>query len=214
MDYLTIYKNLISRKTPYSSPFHKHHIVPRCLGGSDEESNLVKLSVKEHILAHALLVRVHRNSPEKHEKMVLAYNMISRCMEGKPSLVDLELRKLNNVKKRIIKKIVKTCRKHIEEKAFAAKWDKLFQDYSDMYGNFKKFKEKHGYTESRTDLHNMFKRMIPEFTSKGFGTDMDKKLYKRFLELNCSFRDLCFDTGIFHDPNTWKAKFKRIVYER
>ena len=33
----------------------KHHIVPKCLGGTDEESNLVLLTAREHIIAHMLL---------------------------------------------------------------------------------------------------------------------------------------------------------------
>ena len=35
----------------------KHHIVPRSLGGTDEESNLVKLTAREHVIAHMLLPR-------------------------------------------------------------------------------------------------------------------------------------------------------------
>lgn len=32
-----------------------HHILPRCLGGSDDNSNLVKMPIKYHIVAHLLL---------------------------------------------------------------------------------------------------------------------------------------------------------------
>ena len=31
---------------------HKHHIVPRHMGGTDEESNLIVLTIKEHAEAH------------------------------------------------------------------------------------------------------------------------------------------------------------------
>jgi len=31
---------------------HKHHIIPRHAGGSDEPSNLVELSIEEHAIAH------------------------------------------------------------------------------------------------------------------------------------------------------------------
>ena len=34
---------------------HKHHIIPRHQGGSDDPSNLVELTVEEHALAHKLL---------------------------------------------------------------------------------------------------------------------------------------------------------------
>lgn len=35
----------------------KHHIVPRSLGGSDDASNLVKLTAKEHFVCHRLLTK-------------------------------------------------------------------------------------------------------------------------------------------------------------
>lgn len=34
-----------------------HHILPRCLGGGDEENNLVLLTPLEHLVAHILLLR-------------------------------------------------------------------------------------------------------------------------------------------------------------
>ena len=52
----------------------KHHIIPKCLGGGNHKSNLVKLLVREHIVAHLLLVRVY---PE-NKKLIYALNaMIS-----------------------------------------------------------------------------------------------------------------------------------------
>lgn len=36
-----------------------HHIIPKCLGGSDDNYNLVKLSPEEHYLAHLLLTKIH-----------------------------------------------------------------------------------------------------------------------------------------------------------
>lgn len=34
---------------------HKHHIIPKCLGGNNSKFNLVKLSVDDHITAHLML---------------------------------------------------------------------------------------------------------------------------------------------------------------
>ena len=38
--------------------FHIHHIAPRCIGGSDTETNLVKLTIREHLFAHLLLAKM------------------------------------------------------------------------------------------------------------------------------------------------------------
>ena len=36
-----------------------HHIVPRCIGGSDDSENIVILTVKEHLLAHICLHKLY-----------------------------------------------------------------------------------------------------------------------------------------------------------
>ena len=36
-----------------------HHIIPRCLGGSDVNNNLVHLTYREHYIVHALLCKMH-----------------------------------------------------------------------------------------------------------------------------------------------------------
>tara|TARA_R110000803_G_C11817563_1_gene301525 strand:- start:48 stop:536 length:489 start_codon:yes stop_codon:yes gene_type:complete len=36
-----------------------HHIVPRCLGGSDDRDNLVPLTAREHFICHWILTRIH-----------------------------------------------------------------------------------------------------------------------------------------------------------
>ena len=39
---------------------HKHHIIPRHMGGTDEASNLIELTVEEHAEAHRLLFLEHQ----------------------------------------------------------------------------------------------------------------------------------------------------------
>ena len=39
----------------------KHHITPKCLGGTDDKSNLVLLTPEEHYVAHQLLVKIFPN---------------------------------------------------------------------------------------------------------------------------------------------------------
>lgn len=72
MDYSKIYNSLIARaqgraKVHRDSPcyvyYERHHIVPRCLNGSDESDNLVYLTAEEHWLAHLLLVKIYPGVP-------------------------------------------------------------------------------------------------------------------------------------------------------
>ena len=39
--------------------YHKHHIIPRHMGGSDDTSNLVELTIEEHAQAHLDLYNEH-----------------------------------------------------------------------------------------------------------------------------------------------------------
>lgn len=45
--------------------YHKHHIIPRHVGGSDDESNLIKLTVEEHAEAHRVLWETYSNEYDR-----------------------------------------------------------------------------------------------------------------------------------------------------
>lgn len=64
MDYQRIYDTLIERgKNRMLNEYtEKHHILPKCLGGTDDDSNLVELTPEEHYLCHQLLVKIHPNN--------------------------------------------------------------------------------------------------------------------------------------------------------
>jgi ribosomal protein S27AE len=50
-----------------------HHVIPRSLGGSNDKSNLVVLTAKEHYIAHALLWKMDFSKSD-HIKMNHAFN--------------------------------------------------------------------------------------------------------------------------------------------
>lgn len=79
MNYQRIYDQLIERsraRIPPEGYVEHHHIVPRCLGGTDEKENIAILTPEEHFVAHVLLVKIH---PE-HRKLIVA---VSRMCKGK-----------------------------------------------------------------------------------------------------------------------------------
>lgn len=43
--------------------YETHHIIPICIGGTNDESNLVKLTYREHALAHKLLCEIYPHCP-------------------------------------------------------------------------------------------------------------------------------------------------------
>lgn len=63
MNYKQIHDSIIDRaKTrvlPKEVYTERHHIIPRCMNGSDDKSNLVDLTAKEHFIVHKLLAYIH-----------------------------------------------------------------------------------------------------------------------------------------------------------
>lgn len=57
--YQVWYDQLIerARSRVITGYYEKHHIVPKSLRGANDESNLVKLTAREHVVAHMLLPR-------------------------------------------------------------------------------------------------------------------------------------------------------------
>jgi len=85
MDYLKIYNNLIqiaidqNRKKKSGGPYYeKHHILPVCIGGKNESSNLVLLTAKEHYMAHKLLCKIYPKSNSLRYAFWLMINAKSR----------------------------------------------------------------------------------------------------------------------------------------
>ena len=65
MNYKLIYEHLVKRgqhRPTIDGYKEKHHIIPRCMGGSDEVDNLVDLTPEEHFVAHQLLVKMYPES--------------------------------------------------------------------------------------------------------------------------------------------------------
>jgi hypothetical protein len=64
MNYQKIYDQIIerARNRKIQDYTEKHHVVPRSLGGSDEPSNIVKLTPREHLICHQLLVQIHKGT--------------------------------------------------------------------------------------------------------------------------------------------------------
>jgi hypothetical protein len=86
MDYGQIYANLIekglTRNLGDGVYFEKHHVWPKCMGGPDDESNLVKLTPEEHYLVHQLLVKMFPNNNK------LVYACFAMCIDAKGKRVN------------------------------------------------------------------------------------------------------------------------------
>lgn len=93
MDYQAHYNKLITKAQNRTLPINvyteAHHILPRSMGGGDEPSNIIRLTLKEHYFAHILLAmagndnqwasvsaiiqdRVNKSKPQRFAKLKLS----------------------------------------------------------------------------------------------------------------------------------------------
>lgn len=74
MNYQKIHNDIIEKARLYNGSLEngieRHHIIPRSLGGSDAEENIVKLSYRQHYVIHKLLVKL--TSGRDRWKMICA----------------------------------------------------------------------------------------------------------------------------------------------
>jgi hypothetical protein len=84
MNYLKIYNNIILNSSIKNRNkvdknninyvyYEKHHIIPKCLGGTNTEENLVLLSGREHFICHKLLTYIYKNN----RKIAHAFNRMA-----------------------------------------------------------------------------------------------------------------------------------------
>jgi hypothetical protein len=63
LDNNKIYNKIIDNAKSRSLIGYKerHHIMPRCIGGLDDDQNLVDLTAREHFICHLLLAKIHNH---------------------------------------------------------------------------------------------------------------------------------------------------------
>lgn len=106
MDYEQIYSQLINRARTRTLIGYKerHHIIPRCIGGSDESSNLVELTAREHFIAHKLLCEIYPNN----DKLFYAYwCMMNLKSSSQKRIINVTSREYDRAKL-IVSKVRKT----------------------------------------------------------------------------------------------------------
>lgn len=76
MNYAKIYEQIIQRaqNRDISGYYEKHHIIPKCVGGSDHIDNIVKLSAREHFICHWLLHVMHPDN----DSLFYAFDLMCR----------------------------------------------------------------------------------------------------------------------------------------
>lgn len=114
MNYKKHYNLLIdrARNRQFDGYKEKHHIIPKCIGGTDVKENLVYLTPEEHYLAHQLLVKMY---PE-NDALVYAAN--------KMTVTSITLHRSNKRYGWLKRKYQAICKKRIGNKnpSYGRRW--------------------------------------------------------------------------------------------
>lgn len=114
------------KKFKIQKGYEVHHIIPRCFGGDNSKENRIKLTTKEHILAHYYLTLM-----SKHIYMFQCFNCMMGSQFNKLSQVETleleELEKWSSIRDQSRKRgFSEKARKTIAEKA-RLRWEKWRQ---------------------------------------------------------------------------------------
>ena len=82
MNYQLHYYRLVDRARTRTlvGYIEKHHVVPKCLGGSNSPDNIVSLTAEEHYIAHQLLVKMY---PSVRGLIAATIKMATQCSNNK-----------------------------------------------------------------------------------------------------------------------------------
>jgi hypothetical protein len=122
------YSHYLRKKSNILPYYESHHIIPRCLGGIDDEENLVLLTAREHYVCHKLLTYIY----EKHRGIALAFFRMTHDKQNrKVTSRDYEYAKqLNNntqISEETSRKLSAANRKRIVSKETRQKLSKVWK---------------------------------------------------------------------------------------
>jgi hypothetical protein len=88
MTYQEFINNILQTRGRFmdGNEYHeRHHIIPRCKNGSNDESNLIDLFAKEHFIAHKLLAEENMDD----DQLVHAYMLMAFVKDGNQKRYEL-----------------------------------------------------------------------------------------------------------------------------
>ena len=133
---------------------HKHHIIPKYMGGTDDPSNLVELTVEEHAEAHRVLYEQYGNWQDR-----IAWLSLSGQI-GKDEAIQEARGAANRGRKRSPEQIVRM-------KASAAKRvERWRQDGTLERANQKRSQTQKGYKKTEEHMANWIAARKENFAKK------------------------------------------------
>lgn len=193
MNYKKHYDLLVSRgqNRILEGYVEKHHIIPRCLGGPDEKSNIVILTPEEHYVAHQLLVKMYPNNRD----LIYAAQLMT----------------VHHTNSRINNKLFGWLRKQC-----AASMSQYIKNWQTIHGHPKGMLGKKHSTENISNITSGIKQKALEKRIIVYAYNLDGSFYKKYESLIDCATDL--NTNASNVKYTADGKFghckkKQLRYE-
>lgn len=153
MDYKKHYDLLIEKaknRTNLNGYKEKHHIIPKCMYGTNDKNNLVILTAREHYLAHWLLLKTH----PKHNGLIFALNIMAITKKDKRKLkiTSKEYEKIKELQSKITSKLMTGVKKSEEHCKNISK--SKIGDKNSMWGKQRTQKDKNKISNSMKGENN------------------------------------------------------------
>ena len=103
MNYHKLYQNIIekAKSRNINGYVEKHHIKPKCLGGTNNKNNLVILTAREHYLCHKILCKIYPDN----EKIFLAWCCMAFTKNSKQKRYGINSYEYQTLREKFSKKI-------------------------------------------------------------------------------------------------------------
>ena len=81
MNYQKIHDQIIERakNRQLTGYIERHHIIPKCMGGTNDKTNLIELTAREHFIIHKLLCEIYPDN----DSLIYAYWMMANNTSNK-----------------------------------------------------------------------------------------------------------------------------------
>ena len=103
--YLRIYNSIIEKreKESFEGYGEVHHILPRCLGGSNSKTNLVRLTAREHYICHMLLIKIYEHTQYYYKMLNAFIKMKQGKLRYTSKMYDYFRKKFSEERKKLLK---------------------------------------------------------------------------------------------------------------
>lgn len=90
----------------------RHHVVPKCMGGTNDKDNLIDLYAKEHFIAHKLLALENPNN----DKLTYAWSCMAFIKNSDQQRYELTPDEYEEAKKALAKAMSKQTKERLQDK--------------------------------------------------------------------------------------------------